>query len=212
MREWAAEWGLPDESKLGANYDKAYLEATITAGKGGTPIFGMRLQRDYAAMLSQTLDRIYLGLHSDTKRFESAFGRVLYLHLSRRDKVAQAISLVKAEQTGLWHLNADGTELERMGVPRKPFYDFEAIYREFASLQRQDRGWTEWFEQQGIAPLPIEYEALSEDPAGTVAQVCEGLGIPAPEPDSLKIGVAKIAGAESAEWVRRFRVELASRS
>jgi trehalose 2-sulfotransferase len=212
MREWAAEWGLPEEAKLGADYDREYLAGAITAGKGGTPIFGMRLQRDYAAMLSQTLDRIHPGLPSDANRFERAFGEVLYLHLSRRDKVAQAVSLVKGEQTGLWHLNADGTELERVGVPRKPFYDFESIYREFASLQRQDRAWEEWFDQQGIAPLRIEYEALSEDPAGTVAQVCEALGVSVPEPDSLKIGVAKIADAESAEWVRRFRAELASRS
>ena len=33
---------------------------------------------------------------------------------SRENKLAQAVSLIKAEQTGLWHIAPDGTELERV--------------------------------------------------------------------------------------------------
>jgi LPS sulfotransferase NodH len=135
MREWAEEWGLRDVDRSSVNdFDTAYLAAAIRAGKAGTEIFGLRLQQKYLGMLSRTLDRIYPGLPSDVHRFNRAFGEILYLHLARADKVAQAVSLVKAEQSGLWHLNVDGTELERLAAPQEPQYDFGAINKKVNSL------------------------------------------------------------------------------
>ncbi len=96
MREWAAEWGLPDaEAVSKSDFDRAYLDAALRAGKAGTGLFALRLQYDYLNLLSETLDRLYPGLPSDTQRFEHAFGPGVYLHLTRADKVAQAVSLVK---------------------------------------------------------------------------------------------------------------------
>jgi LPS sulfotransferase NodH len=39
-----------------------------------------------------------------------------FIHLTRADKLEQAISLIKARQSGFWHLATDGSELE----PTKP--------------------------------------------------------------------------------------------
>src|ERR1700761_9174260 len=76
MREWAAKWGLPDADTVPENdFDSAYLAAVVKAGKAGTGIFGLRLQQEYLELLSETLDRIYQGLPSDTHRFERAFGK-----------------------------------------------------------------------------------------------------------------------------------------
>jgi LPS sulfotransferase NodH len=172
MREWAAEWGLPDAGTVsGIDFDRAYLAATLRAGEAGTGIFGLRLQQDYLRVLSETLDRIYPGLPSDPDRFARAFGTIAYLHLVRADKVAQAVSLVKAEQSGLWHRNADGSDYERLGPPREPTYDFNAIHREVAELERADRAWVEWFDRHRISPVGLSYEALAEHPAETVAQI-----------------------------------------
>ena len=114
--EWAEEWKLPDRGTMGElDFNVAYLNAAVAAGKGGTGVFGLRLMRENLDELSAILDRIYPGLPSDKARFEKAFGRVLYMHLSREDKLAQAVSLIKAEQTGLWHVAPDGTEIERVG-------------------------------------------------------------------------------------------------
>ncbi len=37
-----------------------------------------------------------------------AFGRVGFVHLSRRDVLAQAVSWVRAEQTQQWYAGGDG--------------------------------------------------------------------------------------------------------
>ncbi|TGV76889.1 Stf0 sulfotransferase, partial [Mesorhizobium sp. M00.F.Ca.ET.158.01.1.1] len=128
VSEWAQDWGLPDRDTMGEReFQLAYLNAAIGAGKGDTEIFGLRLMRENLDELSAILDQVYPGLESDTARFERAFGRVLYIHLSRENKLAQAVSLVKARQTGLWHIAPDGTEIERVGPAREPHYDFERI-------------------------------------------------------------------------------------
>ena len=42
MQEWADAWGLPEAAIVPpTDYDKAYLEATIAAGRGSTSLFGI---------------------------------------------------------------------------------------------------------------------------------------------------------------------------
>ena len=52
-------------------------------------------------MLNDKIALAGLGLYSNR-----------YLHLSREDKLAQAVSDLKAEQSGLWHVFTDGSERE----------------------------------------------------------------------------------------------------
>jgi LPS sulfotransferase NodH len=125
---WAEEWNLPKPDTMnGTEFNIAYLDAVIRIGKGGTGIFGLRLMRENRDELSAILDQIFPQLPSDRARFEKAFGNILYIHLSRDNKLAQAVSLVKAEQTGLWHIAPDGTEIERLAPAKEPQYDFERI-------------------------------------------------------------------------------------
>ena len=72
----------------------------------------MRLMWESLAALTRRLDWFYPGLADDHARITSAFGQLQYIHLSREDKVEQAVSHLKAAQSGLWHAYADGTERE----------------------------------------------------------------------------------------------------
>lgn len=208
--EWAEEWKLPGRGTMsGLTFDVAYLNAAISAGKGGTDIFGLRLMRENLDELSAILGRIHPGLPSDKARFEKAFGRVLYMHLSREDKLAQAVSLVKAEQTGLWHVAPDGTEIERVGPPGEPCYDFQRISDEVSELEAYDTAWNVWFALQDIAPLRIGYERLAADPAATLISICEALGVQPPSADDIRPGVAKLSDATSLDWMRRYRLDAA---
>jgi trehalose 2-sulfotransferase len=209
MPEWAGEWGLPNPDSMSKiEYDITYLDAAIRVGKAGTEIFGLRLMRENLGELSDILDRIYPGPTSDKARFEKAFGAVLYIHLSRENKLAQAVSLVKAEQTGLWHIAPDGTEIERLAPPQEPRYDFERIRRELAQLESYDEAWNDWFAEQGIIPLRVGYESLSADPAGTLARICETLGVKPSDTGDVKPGVAKLSDKTSLDWMRRFQMDL----
>ncbi|TPM25012.1 Stf0 family sulfotransferase [Mesorhizobium sp. B2-3-4] len=208
--EWAEEWNLSARAAMSElDFNTAYLNATIKAGKGGTGIFGLRLMRENLGELSAILDQIFPGLPSDKARLEKAFGSVLYLHLSREDKLAQAVSLVKAEQTGLWHVAPDGTEIERVAPPAEPRYDFQRISGEVAELEAYDAAWNTWFAQQGITPLRLGYESLSGDPAAALVAICRTLGVLPPNVADVKPGVAKLADETSLDWMRRFRLDAA---
>ena len=192
------------------DFDAAYLSAAVKAGKAGASVFGLRLQRDYLGLLSGTLDTIFPGLSSDVARFEKAFGKVLYLYLKRDDKVAQAISLIKAELSGLWHIAPDGTEIERLSEPQELHYDFDRIRRTVSALEAADRDWNTWFERQGIAPMRLDYDELSTDPAGVVVDICQALGVKAPDRQSIAPGTGKLSDELSADWVRRYKLEAGS--
>lgn len=203
---WVKAWGLPDPGKLsGRDYSAAYLAAAIRVGSGQTGIFGLRLMKRSLEDLTAMIGEVYADLPSDRARLQAAFGDTLYIHLARGDKVAQAVSAVKAEQTGLWHIASDGTELERLGPPKSPSYDFEKIAAKLAELEEQDVSWRAWFDAQGIAPVQIGYEALSAVPAATVNEILAALGVRAPVPGTLTPGVAKLADDVSARWVCQFR-------
>jgi LPS sulfotransferase NodH len=210
--EWAADWGVPAaETMTPEAFAKAYLDAAIEAGKGGTDVFGLRLMRENVGDLDRFIDLVHPGLPPGAARFERVFGPLLYVHLSRRDKVGQAISLVKAEQSGLWHVAPDGSELERLAPPAEPYYDFARLHREMMELESFDAGWNAWFDEQGIEPHRIVYEDLSADPAGELARLCAALGIEAPDAVDVKPAVAKLADATSRDWAERYRREADSK-
>jgi trehalose 2-sulfotransferase len=191
-------------------FSAAYLKAAIKAGKGGTDVFGLRLMRESVDDLVAILDHVFPPLPTDRARFERAFGSLLYVHLSRTDKLGQALSLVRAEQTGLWHVAPDGTEIERIGPPEEPHYDFERIRREVAKLDNYDAAWDLWFNEQGIEPLRVSYDDLSADPAAILIRICEALGVQAPDASNVKPGVAKLADETSADWRRRYLLDTGS--
>lgn len=208
MADWTKEWALPSRDQMSEkDFNIAYLDAAIRAGKGGTGIFGLRLMRENLDELSAIVGQIFPGLPSDKARFERAFGKILYLHLSRVDKLAQAISYIKAQQTGLWHIAPDGTEIERLAPPKEPEYDFERIRNEVMTLEGYDAAWNTWFEAQGIDPFRIAYEALSEDPAGVLLRICNALGIVAPKASEVQPGVARLSDAISRDWMRRYQAD-----
>lgn len=160
--EWAERLGVPPGE--GAAFERAYLEAVRRKGTGDTGVFALRLMWSSLPELSARLAQLFPGLSSDAARLERAFGTPLYLHLSRRDKVAQAVSRLKAEQTGLWHLAADGSERERTTPPQAPRYDGDRLAAFAAEAEADDAAWTTWFAQQSIAPLRVHYEDVSAIP------------------------------------------------
>lgn len=87
------------------------------------------------------------------------------MHLTRRDKVAQAVSYVKAQQTGLWHAAPDGTELERLSPPQEPAYDASEIRTRFEEVTAHDHSWERWLPSRcgrlSLAVLQRVGESLS---------------------------------------------------
>lgn len=205
---WAEQWGLPRRDTMnGREFNALYLQAVIRAGRAGTGMFGLRLMRENLEAVTALLDQLFPRLPSDRCRFERAFGLLRYIHLSREDMVAQAISLIKAEQTGLWHIAPDGTEIERVAPPKEPHYDYQRIRREVMQLESWNAAWHAWFDAQGIEPLRVNYRSLSANPAATLISICEALGVQAPQAQDIQPSVAKLSDAISSDWQQRFRAD-----
>lgn len=185
----------------------AVFDAARQKGRGETDVFGLRMQRESFRFFMDQVDVLYPNFESELEGIESAFGSTLFLHLSRADKLDQAISLIKAKQTGLWHRAADGTELERQSPPQEPFYDRDEIANQIKALTAMDEKWIQWFEAQKIEPMRISYDQLSEDPVGTTQSIVVALGLDIQEVKALEVPVAKLADTINEEWAERFLAE-----
>lgn len=195
---WAAALGVPDAGLA------EVVQAAVERGRGGTGVFGLRMQRQSFGFFVEQLGVLYPGL-GERARIERAFGPVLFVWLTRADKVAQAVSVVRATQSGLWHGGVDGSDVERTAPHREPVYDHAAIAAEVARFEGYDRDWQDWFAAEGIAPLRIGYDDLSADPQGAVAAVLGALGLDPGAAGDVVPDVRRLADDVSREWVARYR-------
>ena len=206
--EWAEEFNVPVAKWRDLQaFDQAYLDAVVTYGTGGTGLFGMRVMWESLRDLAIRLETLFPGLRNDSARFQSAFGLPVYLHLFREDKVAQAVSRWKAEQTGLWHVDADGNERERLKPGQTPSYDSNELSRLVTELEDHDAAWAQWFARQGVVPVSISYEMLSSRPQATLALILSALGQDKTIAETAEPRTTKLADNESREWAARFRAE-----
>ncbi len=208
FERWLAVYDL-DEADFGSR--RAALDAVVNAaiarGKGGASIFGLRMQRGSFAYFMEQLALVASGQMADVARIEAVFGPTFFIHLTRPDRLGQAISLVRAEQSGLWHRRADGTELERAAPPKESQYDAAAIAHQIEKLTALDDAWERWFDQQGLQPLRISYDALSDDPQRVLADVLSALQLDPEKAKHVAPPTAKLADAHSREWRELFEAE-----
>lgn len=198
------EWRTGLDLAQDAARTDIFAEAT-RQGRGNTDIFGLRLQRNSAPFFFAQLREMHPAAQTDVQALTAQFGPTRYLYLQRKDKVAQAVSLVRANQSGLWHRNADGSELERTAPPQDLQYDPDAIAEEIETLTTFDTEWQAWFDAENITPLRLDYDTLSADPAGTLARTLDFLGLP--RIAHVNPAVTRLADATNAEWIARFRAD-----
>jgi len=211
LAHWQEDLGLaPDESLSKKAALARIFRAAIAKGRQETGIFGLRLQRHSFDFFLETLRLLHPEAPSDLQRFEAAFGRTLFVHLTRADKLEQAVSVIKARQSGLWHRAPDGSEVERLAPPGDLIYDPEAIRAQIDAFTAMDTAWTDWFAAEGIDPLRLTYRDLAADPKATLKRVLMALGRDPTAVEGIESGVAKLADETNRDWIARFRVQQAS--
>lgn len=208
---WRAEgWGVSlGETGAPIAFDRAYLDAVLRVGAGATGVFGLRLMWGTLAELRERLAGLFGGELTTAALLNEAFGPLSYVHVFREDKVAQAISLLRAEQSGLWHLAADGTERQRSGPPAPIAYDDARLAALVDDLERDDAAWTAFFAESGISPLEVRYEDLAVDPERDVRRVLAALGQTSGLTAPVTPRTARMADHVSEGWRERFRRERA---
>ena len=185
--------GVPFPERLGT----VVREATTPNG-----VFGAKVMWGYHDDLQERLAQLpALGALDGAARLERVLGDVRYVHIRRRDVVAQAVSLWRAVQTRTWRADEDGPA----GEPR---YSFAGVDHLVRMLRSHDRRWRRWFTARAITPLELRYEDIAADPRAAVLRTLEHVGIvseltaPVPAPR-----LRRQADDVSREWAERYRRE-----
>ncbi|WP_050776062.1 Stf0 family sulfotransferase [Roseibium alexandrii] len=213
LGNWASYLGVSRSAGMGElEYLRLLIDTAIEQGTANTGMFGLRLQRHSFDFFFRQLRILCPNEPTDKARFEAVFGRTLFVHLTRPDKLSQAVSFVKAQQSGLWHRAADGSELERLSPPADPVYDFAALKDCCDQFIQFDRDWNDWFAEQAIKPLRLSYDDLCGDPQTELKRVLTALDLPPSAADPVQPGVAKLADSINADWIKRFQDQTATGS
>jgi LPS sulfotransferase NodH len=123
-----------------------------------------------------------------------------YVWVTRRDKVRQAVSLVRAQQSTEW--KAMSAQRPRSNSVE---YNFHVIDLALRRMVNEECAWEEYFTQAGITPFSVVYEDLVRKYEPTVRQLLDHLGLGLP-PEYVFPGprLHKQADAISDEWVERY--------
>ena len=183
------------------------LDAAKAKGTTSNGVFGLRLQRGSFSYFMDQLAKRFQGAVEDPTLLDAAFGRTRLIYLTRADKVEQAVSFVRAQQSGLWHRARDGTEIERLAPMAPSGYDRAAIASQVAEFEQFDQQWEAWFAKWGLAPCRLSYTELSAEPLPVLGRILFDLGLDPRLAQSIVPGVAKLSDATNRDWVARFRSE-----
>lgn len=206
--KWAGLWSIDGENAADdPAFNRAYLTAMTKAGTAGTGMFGLRLMWPSVAEAARRLNAALGGEADIASRFERHFGPTLFIHLSRQDRIAQAVSLVRAEQTGLWHLAADGSERQRTAPAQAPVFDADRIERARDMLMAEDAEWSHFFDRCRVEPLCLTYERLAADPQETLADILMALGRNRARATKVVAQTARMADATSASWAAQMTAD-----
>ena len=183
--------GDPAETAL-----ERMLPRYLAAGTTPNGVFGAKLMWSYfgdlLARLGTAPDR-----PDAVATLVATFGPPRWVHVTRRDKVAQAVSLWRAVQTRAWAATDD--------PERQPVYDARAIAHLRDQVTADDDAWRAWFAAHGVEPLQVGYERLAAEHAATLGDVLAHLGLEVeqiPDPPMRRQGDER-----SDRWVARFNEE-----
>lgn len=183
---WRSEPGDPghpfDEQSV-----RRYLHVASRRRRGPDGTYGVKI---LGVQFQRTMQR--LGIDVDV------WGApVTWIHLRRRDVLAQAVSLSKAHQTR--QFSAAGK------VRGTAHYDADSIRFCLSELGRGNAVWDTYFADHDITPIDVWYEDLAADPEREIRRVLDAIGRPdlATRPPT----TARQFDDTNAEWIERFRQE-----
>ena len=168
-----------------------YVAQLLARKTGPNGVFGVKAHWDqYNTVFEAT----------DPRR---ALPNLQVIFITRRDRLRQAVSLVRALQTLRWQ----STHRERPDRPAE--YDPEDIARKLGRIKRVEAAWTDLFDRHGIEPHRVVYEDFVADQSRTMRDVLDFIGVAAPAKLEVEPTIERQADALSEQWVERYIAETA---
>ena len=182
--------------KIPGRTAEEYIRNVIRCRKTKNGISGLKASWFQFRGFTETMDD-----HSYMSGFK-------YIYLTRRDLSAQAISLYKATETSVFHTNVQHSE-EAITKLQSLQYDYEKIKEWYVHIDRQEKGWQEYFFKNRIFPLCITYEEIDDDVFGVIKRIATFVGV---EPNNVRMPeessvFERIRDQRNVEWAHRFSLE-----
>ncbi|ADI13434.1 Stf0 family sulfotransferase [Truepera radiovictrix] len=183
-----------------------YLRALVFQTASPNGVFGVK------AMLDADMAPFFAGLrtlrgcaaHSEAELIRTVFPGVRFVYLTRRNKVRQAVSFWRAQQSGVWErYHGDAV---REGA--RAHFDFAALSGLVQELSLREARWQELFDALEATPYTVVYEDYVRDPEGTVRGILDFLELAPPPGWSLpRLTMERLADETSDAWVARYLAE-----
>jgi LPS sulfotransferase NodH len=210
-QEYLLETALPVlYERQGAADFPSYFEALLSREVTPNGVFAAKLMGApdvFAGYLARLRELPGLG---DAERpahelLAAAFPSLRYVWLTRRDRLRQAISLARAQASGLWQ-STQAAAAAAAAPPPEP--DLAAVDDRVTDLVAWDAGWEAFFAAAGVRPVSLVYEDLVRDPGAAVRELLSALEIELPV--DWKPGPperSRLADDTTERWLAAYRSE-----
>jgi LPS sulfotransferase NodH len=131
--------------------------------------------------------------------FRALFPNLDVVYLDRDHKVEQAVSLFRAQESGVWHQPAIGP----MEVPKSVEFNLRRIEDILDELVAEKALWTAFFTAKHIKPMKLSYETIAQDVRAAVAEIAKQTGMELGRPIGPRVGYVKLADKVSKAWVEQ---------
>jgi LPS sulfotransferase NodH len=162
-------------------------------------LFGVKLFWDQYVAWGMEANMYLRRDRSTFEAISSVVGPIRFIRLRRRNRLRQAISLVRARQSNQWSRRPGSPPAEAI----IPTYSSDAIARAIHELTEHDARWDRELNSIGAATLEISYETLATEYVETVRKILTFLEVVAPRSLEDKPPLRRQADALTEEWVRR---------
>ena len=143
--------------------------------------------------------------------FDQIFNSIdKYIFLVRRDKIAQAVSIVLAQRTEVWHIRDNLKDLTYQSKLKTVDIDealLEDVEQKYEFIKRQEARMHQLLENYQIKSLQVEYEDIVENAELQVERILKYLDITKPEQYSMNIHsqIKKMPSNISEEIISQFK-------
>jgi trehalose 2-sulfotransferase len=163
---WRRRWGMSQNAGFAEYFQRAIRHGTTSNGVYGLKIHWMHVQ-------TLATQAGFAGAYDDI--LEYLFPQSRFVHMTRRDRRAQAISYYRALSTNEWW-QIEGVENDQSNGST-PVFDAAAILALEREVSHQEDGWQQYFRKRDLKPLVVEYETLAAEYPAQVARVLSYLGL-----------------------------------
>ena len=171
--------------KWGVRSLDEYIPALVANRTGPNGVFGFKL---HWAQLETFGNR----------DIEDTFRGLRFIHIRRDDHLRQAVSWMRAEQTGEWRTRSRKRR-------REPVFRAEEIRSLLLRIEKQEGCWESFFRERSLSPLRLTYESMVDSFDDIVRRVLGFLEIDLPAQFELEPPIRESqSDAFSEECVRRY--------